>query len=488
MTVVSALQVAEFRLAQHYLDRLRTAAEAVRRGHANLLYGLNLFDQDSQHIQHWYAVVVQRSGADAEWARLCKEYPLAGRDVLATRIHAAEYLTWLESALRAARQLDDAVAERAILYELAVTHYRLGALEQVGEIAAQLLALGEAAGDRLAVGRGLDGLGRVAEERGRYAEASEHYERALRVFEELGIRTDIGHALNGLGSVATYLGDYHTAYQYYSRQLELMETEEKRSEYCSALLAVGDTLVRLKDFAGAEKALTRAISLCRTLGFRRLLGMGLINLGSAAAAQSQFDLACAHLTEGIHEVRAVGVQRQTIHGLSLLGYARLRQGRTGDALAHLREGLEMARRNGMPRYICSLQRNLADTYLALGNAEAARQALWEALIIARELGMAPEIAKTLTCAVAYGHQRGVSERAAVWAGALAGSAYLDDALFALVCRELERALSAAQLQAAFERGQGMAVEAVASEVLALLDEGSERDGPANTVTRAYPLP
>jgi hypothetical protein len=191
-----------------------------------------------------------------------------------------------------------------------------------------------------------------------------------------------------------------------------------------------------------------------------------------AVAQNQLELAGDYFVEGIQEVRAVGVQRQIIYGLSMLGYTRLRQGDASEALTPLLEGLQMARRNGMPRYICTLQRNLAYAYLALKNDEATRSALFESLTTARELDINPELAKSLACAVAYALHLGLSEQAAVWAGALVGSPYLDEALFALTCHKLEVALTTERYQEAFERGKVLKLEHIALEILTLLGEGA----------------
>lgn len=157
----------------------------------------------------------------------------------------------------------------------------------------------------------------------------------------------------------------------------------------------------------------------------------------------------------------------------MLGYTRLRQGDVGGALTDLREGLQMARRNGMPRYICALQRNLAYAYLAQANVEAARSALLESLMIARELDIAPELVRTLSCAMAYWLHLGLSEQVGVWAGALAGNLYLDDALFARTCRQLETALPRERYQEALERGKALKFENMVSDILMRLGGNSE---------------
>src|SRR5262245_49862939 len=161
MTAVS-LQTTQFRLARHYLNKLRTADTAVRHGQASAAYGLTLFDQEWEQIQLWHDWVAKRNGSDKESTRLCKEFPLAGLAVLANRNDAADQEKWLVTALEAARQLGDREAERTLCYELFMTCYRLGIPEKIDSYASQLLQLGEAAKDSLAVERALYGFGMVA--------------------------------------------------------------------------------------------------------------------------------------------------------------------------------------------------------------------------------------------------------------------------------------------------------------------------------------
>ncbi|MEO8396402.1 MAG: hypothetical protein ABI700_25640, partial [Chloroflexota bacterium] len=153
MIPIAPLQTAQYRLARHYLNKLRTADEAVRRGQASVSYGRTLFAQDWEQIKLWQAWAAQRESGDKLSAQLCKDFPLAGLEVLAIHTSSVDYALWLEHGLEAAQQLHDDDAERALCYELAMTYYRLGTLEKVERLANRLLALGEAAQDCLSIER-----------------------------------------------------------------------------------------------------------------------------------------------------------------------------------------------------------------------------------------------------------------------------------------------------------------------------------------------
>jgi tetratricopeptide (TPR) repeat protein len=469
---VSSLQTTQYRLARYYLNKLRTAATVVKRGQSGVPYGLNLFDQEWHQIKYWQAWSAQHGAVNEEWKRLCKDFPIVGREVLILRNHGADYATWLETALEAAQQLEDREAECVILTDLNVTYYRLGVLDKVEYFARRLVQLGEAAHDYVSIGRGLHGLGIFAAERGMYADAEQYQRRALEIFTNLGIGDEITRVTNSLGIIAYEIGDYQQAYQWLMRHLELTGASGKKAEFCTALLCIGELMVRLKDYAEAEAYILRAVAMCRTFGFQRLLGVGLINLGGWAKEQNQLEVAASYLEEGIQAVRATGTQRQIMRGLCLMGDTRLRQGNYSDALAHLHEGLQLARNVGLPRYVADILYTLVNTYLALGDLDMARSTLHQALTIAARHNLYFQKVKALCSAVAYYQRVDEFEQAAVWAGALRGPLE-GDAAFELICLELEAALGNEAYQQALAMGKALTLNDGVAEAIAMVEQPAE---------------
>ncbi len=468
MTMVMALQRTQYRLARHYLNKLRTANAAVQRGQSSAAFGTALFDQEWEQIRHWQSWAASRWSQDRISARLCKEFPLAGLEILASRNNATDQAAWFLSAFEAAQQLHDHEAERTLCYKLLMISYRLGLADQIEAYASQLLQLGEAAKDDLSVQRALFGFGLVAEERELYAEAESYYQQALQLALELGDDNETGQALNGLGTVATYLGDYQKAYPYFLRQLELMETTGSKSDMCHALLSMGGLLLWMKDYAHADDYLERAVTMSRTLGLRRLLGVSLIHLGASALEQNHLESAFRNLTEGLEMVRSVGVVRQISTGLSLLGYTWLRLGDPQSALTHLNEGLALARETNSPRNIFNLQANLAKTYLVLNDLDSVRSVLLEILSHAQTTGGYPQMVEAISIAAAYFQCLGQDQQAAVWIGTILGDNELDQAFVTPLYANLEAALGAERYQAALQTGKTRVPDDVAAEILNLL--------------------
>jgi tetratricopeptide (TPR) repeat protein len=465
MTRHSELPEREYRLAGHYLNKLRTVNEAMQRGQSTVSYGLTVFDQEWEQIRHWQAWTVQRAPEDELRARLCIEFPLTGLEVLANRNNAEVQIKWLRAGVEAARQLQDKEAERSLGYELMMVYYRLGSLEEGRDIACQLLDLGEAANDLLCIERAYFGLAVYSEERGEYSDAEQSYQQALRLSRKLGVITEIGRALNALGGIAQYVGEFEKSYQYVSQYLDLMELHGKQNRVCHALISLGESLISLKAYTEAEQSLQRAIRMCRSLGFQRLLGVGLLTLSALALAEDKLDMAQTYVNEGLQAVRAVGVQRQIISGLTKLGYIDLRHEDFAAAFAHLHEGLEMARDVGNPRYICEVELALAHAFIAVSDYDSARDVLRESLTIVQNIESRSQKIRILSGVVAYFQSLGDYKQAAIVAGAIKDELLVDAPFFGGVRVQLETTLGPADYHEALADGARRSLDETIAEML-----------------------
>jgi tetratricopeptide (TPR) repeat protein len=468
MTENLDLAQAEYRLARHYLNKLRRLNDAIRRGRANASYAVAEFDLEWDQIKRWQNWTCRSEADDAARALLCIEFPFAGLEILSHRINAAEHVTWLRAALIAADRLHDLAAKRRLLYELQMAYYRVGSVDMIKEVASQLLQHGEEASDHLAIERALFGLAAYSDERGLYRDSQQYLRRALDLATPLKDAVEIGRILNALGSVALHMGEYEEASYYFQQYLDLMQSHGEVSKVCHALLSLGECLISLQVYDDAERHLQRAVSLCRTLAFQRLLGVGLLTLGSLATVRGRLVEARHYLVEGLDVVRAVGVQRQVVQGLATLGYVELRSGESESALRILQEGLRLAREGGRPRNICDVRINLTYAHLVTRNMAAARNAVTEALTSAQHIRSRSQQTRAVAAAVVYAHAVGALEQAANWAGVVSDGEALSEPYFTSTCASLEKALRANVYAQAIVAGKEQSVELVIPEILAWL--------------------
>jgi tetratricopeptide (TPR) repeat protein len=479
MTESPSILSTRYRLARLYLDKLRAAHTAFRRGHESAAYGLGVFEKDQGQIEHWHQWAASRSTLDPGCACLCIRFALDGYHLFYIRQHPQERIERLATALAAARLLRDTPAECALLFYLFRAYFAINALDEANDYAQQLYSLANAVQDVLHYGRAIYALGCIQEERGAYAEAREHYQTSLDIFEELRAAEDMSATLNGLGSVELYLANYHQAHTYFLRHLGLAEKSGRETDLCRALFAVAHGYYGLDDFTSAKAYAERGVALCRALNYKGMLCGGLLTLGSCQIELGNLESGSLYLEEGVQLARDIAQQRSVIHGLSSLGYTQFRLGQYTKARETLGEALAMARQAGQPRFVCNVLRNLTNTRLMMGDLDTAQEELLEGVTLAQSLGGDYQKTKTLCSAVLLWQRRGWLEQAAIWTGAVVDSSDIDEPVFHPIFAELEATLGSERYRLALEQGRAQSLDDALLEVQEALTAMMERSQERN---------
>jgi tetratricopeptide (TPR) repeat protein len=253
------LDAAALRHARHYAGVLRAADQLYLQGGDSFMRGLVLFDLERGNIEAGQAWAAAHSQKNREAAELCSGYPHRGAYVLHLRQHPLDNIRWLESAVSAARRLDDRRAEANRLGNLGVAYDLLGERSRAIEHHEQALAIHREIGDRRGEGKDWGNLGNAYQSLGEHSRAAEYHRRNLAIALELGDRREESNALDGLGNAYLGLGEYRRAIEYYEQDLAIArEIGDRKGEGTShwnmslALDALGE---RRQAIAHAEAAL-----------------------------------------------------------------------------------------------------------------------------------------------------------------------------------------------------------------------------------------
>jgi tetratricopeptide (TPR) repeat protein len=270
------------RHVMHYKDVLADAKRLYKEGGAALLRGLTLFDLEWSNIEAGHAwVAAQGVEADEEVARLGMIYPEVGHYVLFLRLHAREWIRWLEIALAAARRLKDRGGEGATLGNLGTAYWRLGEIDQAIQFHEQALFIARAFGDRSAEGAVLGNLGNAYRELGETQRAIQFYEQALFIARETVDRRAEGNALGSLGNAYRKLGETHRAIQFYEQALFIGREIGDRQGEGNALGSLGVAYAILGETQRAIQFFEQALLVVRELGDRRGEATDLWNMSLA---------------------------------------------------------------------------------------------------------------------------------------------------------------------------------------------------------------
>ena len=240
------------RHAAHYLTVLGECNDFYLKGGDAIKSAIALFDVERRNIEAGQEWSHRHSSGDETAARLSNAYPAAGVFVLSLRQHPREFISWLEAALAAARQLKDRASEGRHSGNLGIVYKNLGETRRAVEFHEQALIILREIGDRRGEGNALGNLGIAYQHMGEPQRAIEFYEQQLTIACQIGDRHGEGGALGNLGTAYADLGETRRAIEFYEQQLTITREIGNRRGEANALFNGGVAFGKLGD---REKAI-----------------------------------------------------------------------------------------------------------------------------------------------------------------------------------------------------------------------------------------
>jgi tetratricopeptide (TPR) repeat protein/tRNA A-37 threonylcarbamoyl transferase component Bud32 len=324
------------------------------------------------------------------------------------------------AAMRDFGALAEATAERLgnPPATLAYVHNAVGyALSSEGKYAAAAVEYERALAirERIAPGsqehaRTLNGLARVYDEIGRYAEARQMGERSLALQQaELGAsHPEVAIVLNNLGNIAIDEGDLALATTYYNRSLairELMASDgDDQLLLASVLNNIGGIALEQKRYADALAVHRRALAIReQATGGAPDVAMSLNNIGNTYSKQRDWAQAHAHFQKALVIAEKELGKEHPYVGDALEGIAEchLNARRYNEAKQALERVLAIRKLGARPIEIATAELLLARTLWGLGAgpraltlARSARAAFAASPATKRQLAEADELLRT----------------------------------------------------------------------------------------------
>ena len=331
------------RYAEHYEKILSLSNELYLNG--SVLAGLNRFDLERRNIETGWAWAKENFPIDDRIAYLCSSY-LNWPILLELRMHPKERISWTETALSAARQLNNHSMEGVHLGTLGISYSCMGEQRKAIEFYEQALAIAREIGNRQMEGAQLGNLGIAYSDLGEPHKAIEFYEQALDIARKIGNRKSEGIQLGNLGIVYSDLGE----------QLKAIEFHEQ------------------------------SLIIAREIRDRQMEGAQLGNLGNAYSGLGEPCKAIEFHDRALNISREIGDQRGEEADLGNLGNAYMKLGAPRKAIEFYEQALNISCEIGDLRVEGAALGNLGLAYADLGEPRKAIEFYEQALAIAREIG------------------------------------------------------------------------------------------------------
>ncbi len=233
--------------------------------------------------------------------------------------------------------------------------------------------------------KALLGGGRLALLQCDYAPAVRRGEAALRLYRQLGDGAGISSGLQLLGSVAREQGRYARAAQLYAESLAGAEAAGDRRAQASVHGSIAFVSWLQLDVGQAADAATRSLDICRAIGDIEGVASALIHLGIVARFNSESERAVVLLTEARSIAEGIGFREGIAWTLEQLGLLAAEHG-DPSAPAMLRRSLEIHAELRDRWRMTSLLEDLAAVALRGGNAARSARLLGAAAAIREAIG------------------------------------------------------------------------------------------------------
>ncbi len=465
------LQAAQYRLAQHYLEKLRTAQRTYQQGNENATYALAIFDREREQVKQWQAWAVAHAGQDERVTAFCNDYAGASPDIFKLRLLPQEYLCWLEAALEAARRLGDQRAEAVHLLGLCAMSELINEHSRIIDYAQQALSIARQIDDRPLVAQSLNLCANAIRRQGNLEEAQAYYEQSLILYRAIGDHRGMAEILNDLGVLAIHRRNNAAAQDYMDQSLALCREVGDQQGLATCLSNLGFLAIRLGNYTAASGYLEQSLAVFQTIEYKKGISMALTNLATVASYQGKYSLAQNYLEQGLVAIRAAGVREREPACLFELGKVTMAQGDLLSARDYFQQCLAFRGYIDANAFLPISLSNLAITYLLLHQEDLANTVLREGLEVVSSLPVVPSQLKVLVAAARVWVLKGKPVQAATWLGLVANHPHpavkmTDIQRDVQAARaECAAALSPEQFAAAWEEGKTLSIDTVIAEIL-----------------------
>ncbi|MGI5398387.1 tetratricopeptide repeat protein [Streptomyces sp. CA-135486] len=288
-----------------------------------------------------------------------------------------ETLTWVPARSRPAA---------AYIHQLGLIAQLRGEYGQAEEHYRAALSISEELGDRSGIAGVYHQLGMIAQLRGEYGQAEEHYRAALSISEELGDRSGIAGVYHQLGMIAQDRGMYGEAEEHYRAALSISEELGDRSGLAGGYHQLGLIAQLRGEYGEAEEHYRAALSISEELGDRSGLAGGYHQLGLIAQLRGEYGQAEEHYRAALSISEELGDRSGLAGGYHQLGRIAQERGDFQQAEEHYRRALAIKEELGNRSGLATSYHQLGVIAQERGDFQQAEEHYRRALAIKEELG------------------------------------------------------------------------------------------------------
>ena len=263
-------QISYRRFAIHYLQVLGEANDLYQKGKENFLKGIEIFNREWENLrmgQSWSATYTEN---DKEANELCSDYPQYGSLLLDLCRHPKEHIQWIEAGIKAAKILNNNLAEEILLCNLGSAYMRLGGAQDAINFFQQSLTMAKARDDLDKVTLLLLNLAAAYLHKGDVLPALSIYDEIFHLQSEITDQISIKGFLNNLGGIHCMMGNNQEGIKAYKILLNLEREQGDWRGEGRVLMNLSNAYANMGETSQAIEYLYEALDIAKTIGSQSL--------------------------------------------------------------------------------------------------------------------------------------------------------------------------------------------------------------------------
>jgi tetratricopeptide (TPR) repeat protein len=273
---------------------------------------------------------------------------------------------------------EEARVRAEALRRLGVLHHVRAEPQIAKELCERSYALASEIGADDLAAEASNALAGFALERGNLGEARDRYDKALKLAK--GNLHLVGKVEQNLGIIANIRGDWREALEHYELSLAAYEVTADARGRAIAQHNLGMIHADRRQWSEADRHYEIAAALAHAAGDRHLGGIIAMNRAEVRLARGDYEAAQAGAEQALQVFTDVEARRHKAGAHRLLGMVARQKSQIALAESHLRAALEIAASASCPLIQADAAKELAALYVAEGRS---REAL-DVLLLARE--------------------------------------------------------------------------------------------------------
>ena len=319
-------------------------------------------------------------------------------------------IDYFHQSLEVFRQIKNTRFEPRILSFIGLNYFLLGDIPNGREFLLQSVKLAKKIGDRetelqatellnnidqlspLSVGKNsksdayqIFGQGMQLYQVGRYREAIQALEEALRIYREIKDRDSEAAALIALGTVYTSLEQYQKAIDFYQQSLAITKHIGNRNGEAISLNSLGASYSSLGQYQKAIDFFQQSLSIQKQIGNSKFEAASLNNLGLSYNSLGQYQKAIDFFQQSLVIQRQINDRKEESVSLNNLGLAYTYLGQYQKATDFFQQSLVISKQIGNRNGEATSLGNLGIAYNSLGQYQKAIDFFQQSLVINKQI-------------------------------------------------------------------------------------------------------